>query len=212
WLGPVEGGTGYRIRKLRYEAVPGLWIPALLYEPERLSGKVPVVLNVNGHDRDGKAADYKQIRCINLAKRGMLALNVEWLGMGQLRGDEFRHDLINHIDLCGTSGVAAHYLALTRALDLLLSHEHADPSRVAVTGLSGGAWQTIFAAAFAPRVTLAVPVAGYSSFRTRSRHDPDLGASEQPPSALATVTDYAPMTAMLAPRAALLIYNEHDQC
>src|SRR5437588_5625214 len=23
--------TGYRIRKLRYEAVPGLWIPALLY-------------------------------------------------------------------------------------------------------------------------------------------------------------------------------------
>ena len=40
--------------------------------------------------RNGKAADYKQIRCINLAKRGMLALNVEWLGMGQLRGAGYR--------------------------------------------------------------------------------------------------------------------------
>src|SRR5262249_34809951 len=154
---------------------------------------------VHGHEAKGKSADYKQVHCINQAKRGIIALSTEWLGMGQLRGDEFRHDLINHIDLCGTSGVAAHYLALTRGLDILLAHEHADPSGVAVTGLSGGGWQTIFVSAFAPRVTLAVPVAGYSSFRTRSRHDPDLGDSEQTPPDLATVTDYAPMTAMLAP-------------
>ena len=85
WLDTIQGGPGYRIKKLRYEALPGLWIPALLYEPTKLEGKVPVVLNVNGHDRaNGKAALYKQIRCINQAKRGMLALNVEWLGMGQL--------------------------------------------------------------------------------------------------------------------------------
>jgi hypothetical protein len=34
WAGDLPGGTGYTIRKLRYEAVPGLWIPALLYEPD----------------------------------------------------------------------------------------------------------------------------------------------------------------------------------
>jgi hypothetical protein len=48
WLETIEGGPGYRIKKLRYEALPGLWIPALLYEPEKLSGKVPAILNVNG--------------------------------------------------------------------------------------------------------------------------------------------------------------------
>ena len=85
WAGTVEGGPGYRIRKVRFEAVPGLWIPALLYEPESPKGKVPVHLAVNGHDRrNGKAAEYKQMRCINLAKRGMIVLNVEWIGMGQL--------------------------------------------------------------------------------------------------------------------------------
>src|SRR5262245_9111295 len=36
WMGELEGGAGYRIRKLRYEAVPGLWIPALLYLPAKV--------------------------------------------------------------------------------------------------------------------------------------------------------------------------------
>src|SRR5262249_1766842 len=83
WLDTIPGGPGYHIKKLRYEALPGLWIPALLYMPEKVSGKVPVSLNVNGHDAEGKAAKYKQLRCINQAKRGMMALNPEWLNMGQ---------------------------------------------------------------------------------------------------------------------------------
>ena len=212
WLETIEGGPGYRIRKLRYEALPGLWIPALLYEPEKLDGKVPVVLNVNGHDGQGKAADYKQILCINQAKRGMLALNVEWLGMGQLRGDGYVHYRMNQLDLCGTSGVAPFYLSMSRGLDVLLAHEYADPNRVAVAGLSGGGWQTIFISALDTRVTLSNPVAGYSSFRTRVRHHSDLGDSEQTPVDLATTADYAMLTAMRAPRPTLLTYNAADQC
>jgi hypothetical protein len=212
WQETIPGGPGYRIRKLRYEALPGLWIPALLYEPEQLSGKVPVVLNVNGHDGKGKAALYKQIRCINQAKRGMLALNVEWLGMGQLRGDTYAHTRMNQIDLCGTSGLAPYYLSMKRGLDVLLALEHADPQRVAVTGLSGGGWQTIFISALDTRVTLSDPVAGYSSFFTRVRHFKDLGDSEQTPCDLATVADYTHLTALRAPRPTLLTYNDKDNC
>ena len=101
---------------------------------------------------------------------------------------------------------------MTRALDVLLSLEHADPARVGVTGLSGGGWQTIMLTALDPRITLGAPVAGYSSFLTRSRHFSDLGDSEQTPNDLATVTDYAVMTAMMAPRPLLLTFNEKDDC
>ena len=213
WGETIAGGPGYRIKKVRYEAVPGLWIPALLYEPTVFKEqKVPVSLAVNGHDKNGKFADYKQIRCINQAKRGMIVLNMEYLGMGELTGPDFDHGRMNQIDLCGTSGVATFYLAMSRGLDILLAQEHADPARVAVQGLSGGGWQTITISAFDTRVTLTNPVAGYSSLQTRVRYGPDLGDSEQNPVDLETVVDYSQMTALLAPRAALLTYNFKDNC
>lgn len=211
-LDTIPGGAGYSIRKLRYEVLPGLWAPALLYLPEKLTGKVPVHLAVNGHDGVGKAAPYKQIRCINLAKRGVISLNLEWVGMGQLRSPGFGHYAMNQLDLCGSSGIAPFYLAMSRGLDILLALPEADPARVAVSGLSGGGWQTIFISSLDTRVTLANPVAGYSSFRTRARNFSDLGDSEQTPSDLATVVDYAHLTAMLAPRGALLTYNAKDNC
>jgi hypothetical protein len=125
WL-DVLPGRAYRIKRLRYEVIPGLWIPALLDEPEKLAGKVPVILNTNGHEGTGVANDYIQIRCVNLAKKEALALNFEWLGMGQLKMDGFRHTRSNQLDLVGTSGVALHYLSQKRGLDILLAHPNLD--------------------------------------------------------------------------------------
>lgn len=212
WLDTIPSGPGYTIRKLRYEALPGLWIPALLYVPDHVAGKIPVHLAVNGHDKDGKAAPYKQLRCIALAQRGIASLNVEWFAQGQLRTDGFGHYRMNQLDLCGVSGLAPFYLAMSRALDALLALPYADPARVAVSGLSGGGWQTIVISALDTRVTLANPVAGYSSYRTRAEFPSDLGDSEQTPNDLATVADYTHLTALLAGRSALLTYNAKDNC
>jgi hypothetical protein len=80
--GTIASGKGYRRRKLRYEIVPGFWSTALLYEPEKLTGRVPATIALNGHTPNGKSAEYTQKRCINFALQGMLALSLEWLGMG----------------------------------------------------------------------------------------------------------------------------------
>ncbi len=212
YLDTIPGGPGYSIRKLRYEVVPGMWAPALLYVPDKLEGKVPVALHVNGHDRAGKAAGYKQIRCINLAKRGVIVLNAEWFNMGQLNGDDFAHYRMNLLDLCGTSGLSPFYLAMSRGIDILLEQEHADPTRVAVAGLSGGGWQTITISALDTRVTLSNPVAGYSSFKTRTKFGSDLGDSEQTPVDLGATADYLQLTAMRAPKPTLLTFNAKDNC
>ena len=211
WGDVIETGRGYRIRKLRYEGYPGMWIPALLYEPDNLVGKVPGVLNPNGHHAGGKAMDYKQARCINLAKRGMLALNTEFVGMGELTANR-EHNRIGHLDLCGKAGVAVFYLAMKRALDVLLNHPHCDPDRVAMTGLSGGGWQTAVLSALDERVTVIVPVAGHSPVWQRVSCMADIGDLEQVPSDLCTIADFDTVTALFAPRPSLLIYNLNDDC
>jgi dienelactone hydrolase len=212
WLERIKTDQGYSLRKLRVEALPGLWIPGILYEPDDLQGRVPVVLNVNGHDRKGKVTAYKQLRCINLAKRGMLALNLEWLGMGQLNSRGYAHNDLAKLDLCGTSGVSVFFLAMSRGLDVLLSHPQADPKRVAVTGLSGGGWQTIVLSSLDKRVTLTVPVAGYSALVQRLAQANSIGDLEQNPTDLVQYADYSHLTAMMVPRPTLLIYNDKDNC
>ena len=211
WTETIETGKGYRIRKLRYEGYPGMWVPALLYEPTDLAGKVPAVLNPNGHHVGGKAMDYKQARCINLAKRGMLALNTEFIGMGELRGDA-DHSRIALLDVCGVSGVGVFYLLVKRGLDVLLAHRHADAGRVAVTGLSGGGWQTAILSALDERVGVIVPVAGHSPVWQRRRCRSDIGDLEQVPSDLCAIADYDTLSAMFAPRPTLFIYNRDDDC
>lgn len=99
--------------------------------PSHARKKIPVHLAVNGHEATGKATPYIQLRCINLAKRGIAALNPEWVGKGQLLTESFQHYRMNQLDLCGVSGLAPFYLAMSRGLDLLLALPYADAKRVA---------------------------------------------------------------------------------
>ncbi|MBI5085617.1 MAG: acetylxylan esterase [Acidobacteria bacterium] len=204
---------GYRLRKFRYEVAPGMWVPGLLYEPARLEGKVPVVLNLNGHEGEGVAIPYIQTRCIHLARNGVLAYNFDWFGKGHLSAAGYDHYRMNQLDLTGTSGLAPFFLAQQRLLEIALQHANADPSRLAVTGLSGGGWQTMLLSSLDPRVKLASPVAGYSSFVTRAQFpNLDLGDSEQTPVDLGVYADYTHLTAMLAPRPTLMMNNALDNC
>jgi dienelactone hydrolase len=212
WLATIPA-SGYRLKTFRYEVIPGLWLPGLLYEPAQLSGRVPVIINVNGHEREGKSTGYIQERCINLARKGMLAFNYEWFGMGQMSAGGYQHGRLNQIDLTGASGLAPFFLAQRRLVDIALQHANADAQRLAVTGLSGGGWQTILLSSLDPRVKLAMPVAGYSSFVTRTQFpEMDLGDSEQTPVDLGVYADYTHLTAMLAPNPVQLTHNARDNC
>lgn len=213
-VGVIESGKGYRMRKLRYEIVPGFESTGILYEPEHLQGKVPAILNVNGHAvTEGKALEYKQKRCINFAKRGMLALNLEWLNMGELAQAENEHDFAAHLDLVGVNGVGLFYLAMRRGLDYLYDHPEVDRHRLAVTGLSGGGWQTIVLSSLDERVAVAVPVAGFGSLISSAEHPEDIGDDiEQNASDFRDGQDYTFLVALRAPRPTLLIYNAEDDC
>ena len=214
-VGAIETHEGYRLRKLRYEVVPGLQSVAILYEPEKLEGRAPAILNVNGHVGPmGKAVEYKQKRCINFAKHGILALNLEWFAFGELRAEGNQHWYGAHLDLVGANALGIFMLEMRRGIDYLADHPKVDRNRIGVTGLSGGGWQTIFLSALDERVSVAVPVAGYSSTTTKveARQFGDLGDLEQNGTDFLANVDYTHLTAMMAPRPTLLIHNAEDNC
>jgi hypothetical protein len=216
-LGDIPSGKGYRLRKLRYEIVPGFYSTALLYEPAKLEGRIPAVLNVMGHyPAAGKAMEFEQKLCINQALQGMIALNLEWLDMGELNSENNSHWFGADLDLVGANGVGLFYLAMRRGLDYLSKDPNVDPNRIGVTGLSSGGWQAIVLGSLDPRVKVAIPVAGYGNVMERiarqtfSPSEP--GDNEQLPTDFLAGQDYSTLTAMRAPRPTLLINNAEDSC
>jgi dienelactone hydrolase len=214
-LGTIPSGKGYRLRKLRFEVVPGFYSTAILYEPENLQGKAPAVLNVMGHHgAPGKAEEFQQKMCINEALRGMFALNLEWLGMGELYNKENTHWYGGDLDLVGANAEGLFYLAMRRGLDYLWQNPKVDQKRIAVTGLSGGGWQTIILSSLDERVDVSIPVAGYTSLEGRLALAPEAEAGdiEQNATDLVAGQDYSTLTAIRAPRPTLLINNAEDDC
>jgi len=211
-VGPTELRNGYRVSKFLYEIVPDFEANAILYEPEKISGRAPAILNVIGHEPKGNAAEYEQKRCINFAKRGIVALSLGWVGFGEmaLKGND--HDDAAALDLVGSNALGFFYLGMRRGLDYLASLPQVDATRLGVTGLSGGGWQTIMLSATDNRVAVAVEVAGFGSLESNITHPQDADEIEENASDLTQGLDYPVLVAMRAPRPTLLIHNAEDDC
>jgi dienelactone hydrolase len=210
--GSIETGHGYTIHKLRYSVVPGFQANALLYLPARLTSRVPAILNVIGHEPEGVAVEYEQKRCINFAKQGIIALDLEWPGHGELSQPENAHDNAAKLNLVGTNALGFFYLAARRGVDYLSSLPQVDTGRIGMTGLSGGGWQTVLLSALDPRVAVAVEVAGVGSRESNLTHPLDTDEIEANAPDLLHIADYPALIALRAPRPTLLIHNALDDC
>jgi len=208
----IETDKGYRLRKFRYEIVPGFESAAILYEPQKVTGKVPAILNVIGHEVAGNAAEYEQKRCINFAKRGILALSLSWAGFGELAQPENGHDYAADLDLVGLNALGFFYLSMRRGLDYLASLPQVDTKRLGVTGLSGGGWQTTILGALDERVAVSVEVAGIGALESNLIRPLDLDEIEETATDLTQGEDYPFFVAIRAPRPTLLIHNAEDDC
>lgn len=210
--GVIETDKGYRLRKFRYEIVPGFQSTALLYEPQKISGRAPAILNVIGHEEAGNATEYEQKRCINFAKRGIFALSLSWPGFGELAQHENAHDYAAYLDLVGANALGFFYLSMRRGLDYLASLPQVDRSRLGVTGLSGGGWQTSILSALDDRVAVSVEVAGIGALESNLVRPVDTDEIEENATDLTEGEDYPFFVAMRAPRPTLLIHNAEDDC
>jgi hypothetical protein len=215
----------YTIEKYLLQSQPGFYVPVNLYIPRGLDRPAPAVLNPHGHFPGGKAGGpyppfhpigSVQPRLISLARLGFVVLALDGIGWGErarIRQD-CGHWTLSPI-LTGGCVMGMQVWDNIRALDFLLSREEVDPSRIGITGASGGGTQTLFTAAVDERLRAVVPVC----FGTNYRHwfDREWGLSGGVclclwVPGLAGLAEFADLCALLAPRDTLFLCTSRDGC
>jgi dienelactone hydrolase len=208
--------AGYRIEKIIFHALPGMEVPAHLYIPDNLQGRVPAILFYSGHWwPDSKTRPEFQAFCINMARLGFVVFAWDPFGQGE-RGISSRdHRRVEGL-LVGVSqqGFAEH--ETRAALDYLLGRPEVDPKSIGMTGASGGGYNTWITSALDDRIAVAVPVVGTSEFFGQIRVTRPLDwyhASEHchfVPGLIRYANNHE-LLAMVAPRPLLVIAASRDQ-
>jgi hypothetical protein len=157
----VRKFKGYTVQNIAIETLPGLYVCGSLYKPEKIKGKIPVVLNPDGHFARGRYREDCQYRCATLARMGAMAFSYDLFGWDgesllQVTSNDHRRSLVQSLQVLNT----------LRILDYLLSLKETDPARVAISGASGGGSQTMLMSAIDDRIRLSVPVVMMSSYHS----------------------------------------------
>ena len=145
---------GYSVESVVFESLPGFFVTGNLYMPAGKHRKrsLAVILAPHGHfpeENDyGRFMKDIQYGSVAMAKMGAIVFAYDMVGWGESVQLPHKHQKV----------LAFQTWNSMRAIDFLLSMPEADPSRIAVTGASGGGTQTFMLAALDERVKVSVPV------------------------------------------------------
>ncbi len=213
----------YRIEKVIFESRPGFPVTANLYVPTERAGPMPAVIGTCGHSTNGKASAAYQAFAQGLARQGYVTLIFDPIG----QGERLQHLTPEFQPRHGVAAVEHSYLGKQmvlngeffgswlvwdgiRALDYLLSRPEVDPTRVGVTGNSGGGTQAAWLLGVEPRFTMGAPSCFVMTFRRNLENENVADVEQCPPRALALGLDHSDFIAAYAPRPVVLIGQEND--
>jgi len=209
---------GYRIEKLVFESLPGIHVTALVYVPEGPVGKKPAVLVACGHSAVGKAYPGYQEIAARLVRRGYVVLCWDPAGQGErsqfwdeARGRS-RYNLVcgehavlgNFATIAGTSLVRYMVWDGVRAVDYLLTRDDVDGARIAITGTSGGGFQSLWIGALDARIAVVLPSCFPTALPMRMANrifeDPDSDPEQDPPGLVSEGIDHPGLLLLAYPR------------
>ena len=197
---PKRQFNGYTVENIAIEILPGLWINGSLYKPTNYIGKIPVILNPDGHWDKQRYRPDCQYRSAALAKMGAMVFSYDLFAWGE---SQLQFKLADHRS---SLSMTIQALGSIRILDYLLSLKDADTNRVAITGGSGAGSHTVLVTAIDNRIKVSAPVVAISSYF----YGGCPCESGMPIHACVGRTDNVEIAAMAAPRPQLLVSDGGD--
>ncbi len=152
-------------KKLTFAVEKGDRLYAYLLLPKERPGKLPAVLCLHPTSRDlgkgvpaGLGGKDDRHYAVHLAERGYVTLAPDYVNSGDYKFDPYKNGYAS----ATMKGIWNHM----RCVDLLQSLPEVDPERIGVIGHSLGGHNSMFVAAFDPRIKCIVSNCGFCSFPT----------------------------------------------
>ncbi|MBN1291779.1 MAG: acetylxylan esterase [Candidatus Latescibacteria bacterium] len=211
-IGTIDRNN-FTVEKIIFESSPGILVPANIYVPNGITGRVPGILITEGHSAAGKS-DYHTM-CQSFCAQGFVVMTFDPLGQGE-RGIYYDRSSGNEHVSTGLQGYCAgvHMSKLfigdgLYAIDYLLSRDDVDPNRICVTGNSGGGAQALYLGALDERIAVTIP----SCFTTLDSMVVAITATHPESNyfgAFAQGITMETLCAMIAPRGLLINASKED--
>ena len=196
------------IEKVLIETMPGYYLGGNLYRPLHSAGKHPAVLNPHGHWTYGRLENQPLYSGptlgANIARQGYVVF--AWDMVGYNDTIQTPHAFGNPTEQLWSFGpLQLQSWNALRALDFVAGLDDVDTTKIAMTGASGGATQTILLAAMdeANRISYFAPVNMISAYMQGG------DVCENAPG-LRIGTNNVEIAAMIAPRPLLMVSATGD--
>ncbi|MGQ9610431.1 MAG: alpha/beta hydrolase family protein [bacterium] len=214
---------GYRIEKILFESRPGCIVSSNLYVPDDLDSPAPGVIGSCGHSENGKACDLYQEFCQRLVLSGFVVLIYDPFNQGErdqyitlsereaVRSCCPAHNMMGkQLELIGEFFGMWRVWDGIRALDYLLTRPEVDPSRVGVTGNSGGGTLTTWLWAVEDRFTMAAPGCFVTTFLNNLENELPADCEQYPPGVIGAGLEMADFIIARAPKPVILLGQKYD--
>jgi dienelactone hydrolase len=223
----LDALDGYTRRHLLIRSEPDDWIPAYLLVPTRRpTARAPAMICLHQTVARGKQepcgikGNPELAFAVELVQRGFVCIAPDVIGFGERipAGRQPYHDsLAFYRKHPGWSFMGKMIWDVARVIDYLETLPFVDAKRIGSIGHSHGAYGTLFATAFQPRIAAAIASCGFTTFRADPKPErwshltgliPQLGFYL--PEVASIPFDWQHVLALAAPRPLFIWYATKD--
>jgi len=214
---------GYSIEKLFFESMPGVKVTAAFFIPQGKRKNLPTIIYSSGHSDLAFRSDIYQHVILNLVKKGFAVFAFDPYGQGERlqyfdqtqgksRFSPTREHSFPGAQLFINGESTAKYMIWDgiRAVDYLLSRKEVDPSRIGITGRSGGGTQTASIAAFDERIKASAPECYITTLEYQLKSGGPQDAEQNFPRGIQLGLDHADLLEVRDPKPTLMITTTRD--
>ena len=221
--GSLDRGT-FTIEKLIYESLPAFYVTAALYVPKGIVSPQPAVVFVHGHSDLGKSYPTYQAVCVDLAANGFVVLAVDPPGQGErfqyfdpekgeriIGGCTTEHTYAGLQFTLGGASIGRHFIwDVMRGIDYLETRPEVDPTRIGLTGNSGGGTQSCLLMMSEPRFAAAVPCTFVMTLESYMKTGQAQDSEQIVPGCFANGPDHDDYITAMAPKPVLVGAAAYD--